>query len=352
MPQFIFMQNYFFKLLKKVIRMLRLLMVFPLIVKEILSSKKINHITPLWIFRAYKELYISTKGYNEILPNLLLPKLRLEHNSNYCKVLEDLDNNGFSFLSKSFYFETKKFMASACSIPFASRVSKDVITLEDIRATASLLCGRYDAASQDLFNNIHFANIVTSPGITDLASLLGPYTVITSALMWVSFHCSEFSERSKSSQVYHVDFDFLSDIKVFILLSDTSMLNGPLEYIIGTHKPINHHIFSLSGMKDDIVHSKYKPHHFRFFTGSVGEAYISNNRGIHRDYPPLPGNYKIGLQINFSRSRFGSEEVYLPSRPLLLDNHSSYLVWQKAIKEHPLLYSLLFKNHATCFNYL
>ena len=73
MPQFIFMQNYFFKLLKKVIRMLRLLMVFPLIVKEILSSKKINHITPLWIFRAYKELYISTKGYNGHLEKLMQP---------------------------------------------------------------------------------------------------------------------------------------------------------------------------------------------------------------------------------------------------------------------------------------
>jgi hypothetical protein len=82
----------------------------------------------------------------------------------------------------------------------------------------------------------------------------------------------------------------------------------------------------------------------RLLTGPTRTVYIYNNRGIHRDSPPAVNHWKIAVQMSISRSIFGSEQHYRPSRPKLNSVWSSYQIWQRALREYPEFYNLLFKN--------
>lgn len=318
----------------------------PFVVCSILNSRKLDHLTSISLFDVYKRYYLWTRGCSEVLTNLLFRRpFTLSSVSSLRSEAKHLVTYGFVKLEKSFKEEVKDFLINSEGLNFRGRLLGDFVTLKDISSTCESLQGRYDAVTQEIYNNLYFARIVTSSAITQVArSILGEYTVITSALIWASFYCPDFASSSTSAQVFHVDFDFIDDIKLFILLTDTLPNDGALEYIAKSHQPLKHKIFTLSEMDEAKVYASFSKDLFKYFSGSVGDAYLSNNRGIHRDHPPLPGRFKIGLQINFARSRFGSEGFYSSHRPALLKEKPSYNVWKRAIDQNPYLYSLLFKK--------
>ena len=326
-------------------------LLLPFILRSILLSTKSNYLTPYRVFQAYKILYLLSRGYIEILARILLPPLycqKVVKQNSLVTASSSLIKYGYAELSLDIHPLVTDFLENSHSLPFQSRCTGETILFQDLSINASGMVGRYDAVSSNLFANTSFAKIVTSAQIRNLAfSLFGKNAVITSALAWASFPTFDYSSRSLSSQVYHVDFDFIDDIKIFILLSGSSKLNGPIEYIAESHKPWKHKIFSLSGISDSDVQSCFDKSRICYFTGSAGSSFISNNRGIHRDYPPSVGHYKVDMQINLARSRFGDEYTYLKllkTRPMLSVEAPSYNVWRDAITRNSMLYSLLFAD--------
>jgi len=345
-PKFLRLQlPIFFTSLNKLSSVLLLL---PCIVWSLYKSRKIIHVTPYFVFQAYKKLYLYTRGYSEIVFRFLFPPWNCDNATPFRDlelVHSSLSEIGFSRFTFDDVRLVSEFLNSAQSLPFRGRCDRDIVSFKDLSTNLASLIGRYDAISSDLFANAGFARIVTCDNIREFAlSALGKDAVITSALVWASFPTANFAQRSLSAQVYHVDFDFIDDIKVFILLSDSSVLDGPLEYIPKTHKPWHHKIFTLSEIDETSISSRFDKSRFMYFTGEVGDSYVSNNRGIHRDCPPAKDHFKIEMQINLARSRFGDEHHILKRRPVLSVKYPSYGIWAQALDASPMLYSMLFSR--------
>ncbi len=288
-------------------------------------------------------IYNLTRGMTESVEHYIFGPRKWRQIS----ILESVDSISPDFASRGWssldlHLDTSDLCKQLASVLFNSRLSHVINSSVLAELPSMQPRGRWDAKSADLFALTSFANLVTNPAIHKLASaLLGRY-VITSASVWASFPCANADEQIASAQVFHVDQDYLDDLKLFVNLSDTGDGHGALEYLAGTNLPSAKKIWSSAPISEASINSLYPPDQHVFFTGPIGSAFISDNRGIHRDSPPEMTKSKLALQINFSRSQFGSEQAYAFTRPRLSPDWPSFVTWCTALTMHPFVYSLLF----------
>ena len=303
-----------------------------------------NHVNTLFAHENWVRMYNLSKGNTEVIERLIFGPKRWKESTiveSISSMSRDFWRKGWTSLNLS--LKVSELCKELAEVQFSSRLSNNRYSiLADLQTISPLARGRWDAEDNKLFSLSSFASIVTSHEIHKLATeLLGKY-VITSAVVWVSFCCDNEEERIRSAQVFHVDQDFLDDLKLFVNLSDTSFLDGPLEYITGTNNRRSKRIWMSSPISDESVNQYYDPDKHAYFTGPMGKVYLSDNRGIHRDRPPTKKRSKLALQINFSRSQYGSGNKY-SSRPKLSKTWPSFNTWHSAITEYPFVYSLLFR---------
>ena len=306
------------------------------------SPAYINH---FWTHKLSVRLYNFSRGLTEVIERFVFGSRPWKQKSTY----KSIDCISSDFLWKGWsYADIALDVSELCEqllyVPFKPRLAH--ASNSSLLGELSVLSprGRWDADSNVLFSLTPFAALVTNQAIHKLVSaLLGQY-VITSALVWASFSCSNENEKTASAQVFHVDYDYLDDIKIFIHLSDTWDGDGALEYVTGTHNRTAKNIWSSGPIPDAVVNSFYPPERHAFFTGPMGSVFISDNRGIHRDSPPVQTQSKLALQVNFSRSQFGSEQAYASIRPRLSPDWPSFATWCSAMILDPLAYSLLFSR--------
>jgi hypothetical protein len=190
--------------------------------------------------------------------------------------------------------------------------------------------------------------MVTSPQVHQIAStIIGSRYLVTSAVVWATLPCETNADEIASAQVFHMDYDYLDDIKLFINLSNVDAFSGALEYVAGSHRPGCKKIWSTEPIAEGRVWSHHPRRNRVLFTGLKGSAYISDNRGLHRDSPPSSGFWKLAMQVNFSRNQFGSEQVYAPTRPVLSPEWPSFGIWKDAMHAYPFLYNLLFSSNSS-----
>jgi hypothetical protein len=317
---------------------------YPYVVAEMLCcARKPAYINHFLSHKVSVRLYNLTRGITEGVESYIFGDREWKQESAH----DFTDQISSSFVlrgwsSAGIALDVSELCKQLVSVPFQPRLSHS--------CTSALLGeiptldprGRWDADSNVLFSLNSFAEIITNKDIDRLASaLLGKY-VITSALVWASFACSNKDEQTASAQVFHVDQDYLDDLKLFINLSDTWNGDGALEYIAGSNRRRAKKIWSSGPMPESVVNSLYPPDQHTFFTGPAGSAFVSDNRGIHRDSPPVENKSKLALQVNFSRSQFGSEKAYASKRPRLSPDWPSFASWCSARNANPFAYSLLF----------
>lgn len=321
--------------------------IYPLAVIEMLASLRsrsyINHYA---VHKSSVRLYNKTRGLTELVENYIfgIRPWKLESKIKAIDSLSpEFSKNGWSLVDIN--LDVNDLRDELLIVPFRSRLHKPAsATLKELSFLEAQ--GRWDADQTSLFSVKSFAALITNQSIQSLAScLLGDF-VITSAVVWASFACATEDDRIASAQVFHVDHDYLDDIKLFVHLSDTWANDGPLEYITGTNHRKAKRIWSSAPISESAIHAFYSSSTHAFFTGLTGSVYISDNRGLHRDRPPLPSKSKLALQINFSRSQFGSEKAYASHRPRLSSDWPSFLIWQTAFEANPLAFSLLFSRGA------
>jgi hypothetical protein len=319
---------------------------YPQVVLEMIAcSRHRSYVNRFSIFKAYVRLYNLSRGKTELVERYIFgPRLWRQATSlnSISSISPTLASWGWSAVDMT--LDLARLRMELESVCFVPRISRDYNPT--LYSSLSGVCpqGRWDAHLPDLFSLASFAEIVTHSDIHKLASdLLGEY-IITSAVVWASYSCRSDNDRLASAQIFHVDYDYLDDIKLFFNLTNTQREDGPLEYITGSHGGCMKKIWTSGPIQEVKVDSCYPPECHAYFTGPAGAAYISDNRGIHRDHPPVDTRSKLALQINFSRSQFGSEQAYLKSRPKFKQEWPSHEIWQAAFEKNERAYSLLFSR--------
>jgi hypothetical protein len=319
---------------------------YPYVVVEMIyCARKPGHVNHFISHKVSVRLYNLTRGMTEGVESFIFGARKWKQDSTLYSIDQispDLVLRGWS--SADITLDISELCNQLCTVPFRPRLSHTCTSalLGELPVLAPR--GRWDADSNALFSLNSFATLITNPAIHRLASaLLGKY-VITSALVWASFACRSEEEKTASAQVFHVDQDYLDDLKLFVNLSDTWDGDGALEYIMGTNRRRVKKIWSSGPIPQSVVDSLYPPDQHTFFTGPMGSIFLSDNRGIHRDSPPMQNKSKLALQVNFSRSQFGSEQAYASHRPRLSLDWPSFGTWRSAMNIDPFVYSLLFSR--------
>jgi hypothetical protein len=300
-------------------------------------------------FIYFRSVYGSSKGLSEYIDKVIFGRKYENGGNNYDDqnqsklnhCLTELNSKGFVSFGT---FNCKDLMADIRTTMFRSRINPCAQLKYADLVNRQNCFGRWDADLDILYSSVSFVKLLTSI-LSDsiITRIIGSKYIITSSVVWASFPCRNLHESIVSAQVFHVDIDYLDDIKIFINLLPTYLESGPLEYISGSHKPLRKKIYKDDWIAEETISELYDPSCHSFFTGNSGAAYISNNRGIHRDHPPEDGFHKIAMQINLSRSQFGSEYIYKSYRTELSPTWESYKIWQNAIGSNPRMYSLLFR---------
>jgi hypothetical protein len=297
-------------------------------------------------YRIAQRSYILTRGRSAIIDDFILGKpnwKRKNKTKNFATLRSQISRYGFARLP--FRHSVDELNSDLLACNFLSRITSKKATLSNIVSNPSLFVGRLDADTEQLYSSCSFASLVTSQETDQILNeILGENYVLTSMLVWISLPCKNRQQQIDSAQVFHIDYDFVDDIKIFVNLNKVTAESGPLEYVSRSHLSINKRIWSLSWHDDSLV-KKWYAQPYTIFTGDPGSSYISNNRGIHRDSPPttLDKYYKIGLQICASRSTFGAQAVYKQRAIELNPGWPSYQIWLKAIKQDYGRFRLLFK---------
>jgi hypothetical protein len=337
-----------YKFCRRTVRNIHTLLTYPACLLEMFRCKvSSHHINSFATHTTAVYAYLLSHGYSEWIDSFIFgPRLwrstRSRQAAKDCpRLLRDITQLGYAHIAQGLAVDD--LIEDLKTLEFIGRVAHDKHSLIDLTKNHMDLRGRYDANDLNLMSLKSFAQLVTSEAVHQIArTVMGGRYLLTSALVWASFACDNNSQAMTSAQVFHMDYDYLDDIKLFVNLSDVDSTSGPLEYVAGSHRPGHKKIWSSESIPEERVWRAHGREKRRLFTGKTGEVYISDNRGLHRDAPPVRGKWKLAIQVNFSRNQFGSEKVYASQRVTLSPDWPSYPIWRESLHAHPFIYSLLF----------
>ncbi|MFN9624022.1 MAG: phytanoyl-CoA dioxygenase family protein [Cyanobacteriota bacterium] len=336
------------RIFRRTMRNIHTLLAYPACLLEMIRCKTSPyHINSFATHTTAVYAYLLSRGYSEWIDALIFgprlwrsPRPR-QAETNCPKLLQGLTQVGYAHNEQN--LSVDNLIEDLKKLQFIGRVANDKHSLDELEKNHLDVRGRYDAEEASLMSLQSFARLVTSEEVHQIArAIMGERYLLTSALVWASFACDNTFQAMASAQIFHMDYDYLDDIKLFVNLSDTDSTSGPLEYVAGSHRPGHKKIWSSESIPEERVWRMHGIEKRSLFTGKKGEVYISDNRGLHRDAPPSRGAWKLAIQVNFSRNQFGSEKVYASQRVTLSPDWPSYSIWSKVLHAQPYVYSLLF----------
>jgi hypothetical protein len=104
----------------------------------------------------------------------------------------------------------------------------------------------------------------------------------------------------ENAMAYHCDSDFFGFLKVFLILTDVQMENGPFTFIRGSHRGKRH----VQGRVANEV-LNIQPNEEMFGTGQPGDVVLAATKGWHKATPPREGT-RMMVQWIYSNGLFGS----------------------------------------------
>jgi len=207
---------------------------------------------------------------------------------------------------------------------------------DSIAPIACEIIGRLEVSEESFLSSDVIATFITSGPFCDIARMhYGREVICVRASSWYSISSNTNKALDGAAQKWHRDIDWLGELKFFIYANDVSEENGPLDFIIGTHKKrVDRFLFTDGRYDDDRMMRAYNKNEYLVSTiCKRGEAFAVDTRGYHRGRPLLKGN-RLVLCIEFSVNKFGAEFQYSP-RPWLNPTWDSFNVWKKAINKNP-----------------
>ena len=159
--------------------------------------------------------------------------------------------------------------------------------------------GRIDYPAEYYTKSAWFQVLLQNPAIRDIANAYyGSFAYPIFYTMWELHGVSDETTRPVCAQEFHWDWDVINPLNVFILCTDTSSGDGPLEYIINTHQQLP---YQHDGPWDKtLIKQLHLNERIVRLTGNKGDVYVCDNTGLHRDSVPISSGSKVWLQLTFS----------------------------------------------------
>jgi len=162
--------------------------------------------------------------------------------------------------------------------------------------------GRFDTADTAVIaaadaENLNFSALTMIArkylGVSPL--LLGPHS-------WTTTHRASETDLQieENAMAYHCDSDFFGFLKVFLLLTDVTMKNGPFTFIRGSHRGKRH----VQGrVANEML--RIQPNEEMFGTGQPGDVILAATKGWHKATPPTEGT-RMMVQWLYANGLLGS----------------------------------------------
>ena len=131
---------------------------------------------------------------------------------------------------------------------------------------------------------------------------LGASPLLSAPHSWTTTHRAHETDLQieENAMAYHCDSDFFGFIKVFLLLTDVTMNNGPFTFIKGSHRGKRH----VQGRVSDEM-LNIQPNEEMFGTGQPGDVILAITKGSHKASPPVEGS-RMMVQWLYTNGLLGS----------------------------------------------
>jgi hypothetical protein len=276
--------------------------------------------TPDDAYFALENLYCETNGaFNEKFNDVLKKKNGLRKTSPEIKgVAGNLNKSDFEAINVSlndtgyFNFE-KKLSPELCArlVDFAYTTPAKVPPSTDTRLydQKSPMGEVYRFDIQDLVNNRDIQEIITDPGLVNIArNYLGCEPIFDFPAMWWST-AFQREASSEAAQLYHFDLDRVKWLKIFFYLNDVTEENGPHCYVKGTHKigakPKKLLERGYVRINDEEIHSYYPESDIRVVCGAAGSIFAGDTKCWHKGMN-LKSGHRLVLELEYTSSLFGA----------------------------------------------
>jgi len=132
---------------------------------------------------------------------------------------------------------------------------------------------------------------------------IGVPPLIVDIQSWTTAAKRNLSEQvlEESAMALHCDSDYVKFIKIFLLLTDVDIVNGPFQFVQKSHRGRRH----VAGRMPD---SEIVTSSDTLFngTGEAGDLLIVDTRGWHKATPVING-HRIMVQLIYTSSYFGGQ---------------------------------------------
>jgi hypothetical protein len=200
----------------------------------------------------------------------------------------------------------------------------------------------FDFSHDSIADNLSIAEIVCSEqlhqAIRDQLRLPFFFTYIGG---WVTY--GPTADLRANAMAWHIDFDRLLEVKVFVFLDDTAPGSG-FQYCLGSHRL---RLDIADGGVIDLPESyasaePSQPLYPITLDGQAGDVIISLNWGVHRDAPPsVSGRAKVVLELQIGVEPFGISHQPRESNHVKIPADSAALaIYRTAKSANPFMFHL------------
>lgn len=285
--------------------------------------------TPNIFFQSYVRAYCFTNGWiSEFLSKIisLLYKAKRKNNNinseyfiealDYNKIHKTLKSNGYyvfqNQLNKNFVENIIDFTEKNECYFFDDHGNKKFgkyNSKENIRHLSS----KFSYDESKIFNLEAINKLIFDPCIIKICeNYFNSKVNLSNIDLWwtpVRQNISIKSEiANRSAQFFHFDLDRIKWLKFFIYLTDTTLDDGPHEYVKGTNKVKGKHKNLLKKGYERIdeknMYNYYDATSIKKILGKKGTIFVGDTSCFHRGFPPIK-NDRLLLVLEYSNSLFG-----------------------------------------------
>lgn len=170
----------------------------------------------------------------------------------------------------------------------------------------------YDFSPHLLVNNPDVQHLMADPSLAAIAqAYIGANPVLDEVNMWWTTSAVKRPD-SGAAQLFHFDMDRIRWLKVFVYLTDVTVMNGPHCFVAGSHStgaiPAVLLDKGYARLTDEEVGAVFGADKIKSFTGPKGTILLEDTRGLHKGTPASIGD-RLMLEFEFSSSMFGATPV-------------------------------------------
>lgn len=217
------------------------------------------------------------------------------------ELVEELHTNGFVRLPQYVSREVATRMREKIEISPGRDASGNCFQNISTWATDSG-SGRFDTEDSAVATAANSENLNFSALTLIARKYLGASPLLLGPHSWTTTHRTSETDLQieENAMAYHCDSDFFGFLKVFLLLTDVTMVNGPFTFIRGSHRGKRH----VQGrVANEML--RIQPEEELFGTGQPGDVILAATKGWHKATPPQEGT-RMMVQWLYSNGLLGS----------------------------------------------